>query len=217
VNEFLNMDNPFFKGVSKLVDCVALSILWLFCCIPVVTAGASATALYYAVNKSVKNERGYAVSEFFRALKANFKQATVIWLILIGIYVLLGFDYYVMKKYAQAGIALGKLYIVFEGFAILTALWTIYIFPYLARFENTTKNILKNSAWMALSNLPRSIFILILFVFLVVAVYYMPLILLVVPAVYQIVKNVILEKIFKKYMTPEDIRLEEERNRIFYN
>ena len=199
------------------MDCVALSVLWLLCCTPVVTAGASTTALYYAVNKSVKNERGYAVSEFFRAFKGNFKQATVIWLLLIGIYIILGFDYYVMKKYAQAGIAIGRLYIAFEGFAILAALWTIYIFPYIARFENTTKNILKNSAWMALRNLPWSILILMSFVFFLVVTYCVPVILLVVPAFYQMLKNLILEKIFKKYMTPEDIRLEEERNRIFYN
>lgn len=217
MNELLNVDNPFFRGVSKVIDCVVLSMLWLFFCIPVVTAGASTTALYYAVNKSVKNERGYVAAEFFAAFKANFKQATVIWLILMGIYALLGFDYYVMKKYAEAGITLGKIYIVFEGFAILVTLWAFYIFPYIARFENTTKNILKNSALMALSNLPWTVLISVIFILMFVVIYYVPAVAVAVPAFYNLLKNVILEKVFIKYMTPEDIELEEERNRVFYN
>ena len=217
MNEFLNVDNPFFRGVSKVVDCVALSMLWFFFCIPVVTAGASTTALYYAVNKSIKNERGYASGEFFGAFKANFKQSTVIWLILLAVYAVLGFDYYVMKKYAEAGIALGKMYIAFEGFAILVTLWAFYIFPYIARFENTTKNILKNSALMALSNLPWTVLISVIFVVMLAVIYFVPAVSMAVPAFYNLLKNVILEKVFKKYMTPEDIELEEERNRVYYN
>ena len=82
-------------------------MLWFMCCIPVFTIGAATTALYYTVNKSIKNDRGYASSEFFSAFKSNFKQSTVIWLIFLAIYALLGFDYYVMKSYADAGVEIG--------------------------------------------------------------------------------------------------------------
>lgn len=217
MNQLLNVDNPFFRGVSKVVDCIVISMLWFFFCIPIVTAGASTTALYYTVNKCIRNDRGYVASEFFGAFKANFKQSTVIWLILLGIYALLGVDYYVMKKYAEAGMALGNLYVVFEGFAILVTLWSFYIFPYIARFENTTKNVLKNAALMAVSNLPWTVLISLLLVLVLAGVYFVPAVSMAAPAFYNIFKNAILEKVFKKYMTAEDIALEEERNRVFYN
>lgn len=46
-----NWDNIVFQMLGKLVDCVWVSILWVICCIPVFTIGASTTALYYTVHK----------------------------------------------------------------------------------------------------------------------------------------------------------------------
>ena len=103
MNQIFNYDNKFFRGVSKIIDCVWLSLLWFMCCIPVFTIGAATTALYYTINKSVKNDRGYASIEFFASFKENFKQSTIVWLIFLGMYTLLGVDYFVMKAYAEAG------------------------------------------------------------------------------------------------------------------
>ena len=217
MDQIFNVDNKFFRGISKIIDCVWLSILWFLCCIPVFTAGASTTALYYTVNKAIKNDRGYASSEFFAAFKSNFKQSTVIWLIMLAIYLLLGFDYYVMRSYAQAGVSIGKIYMVFMVFAMMITMWGFYIFPYIARFENTTKNVLKNTAYIAIGNAPWTIVIAVIFAVMWVGIYFMPPIAIVMPVLYNLSKNMVIERVFKKYMTPEDLELEEERNRNFYN
>jgi len=217
MNSIFNVDNKFFRGISKIIDCVWLSILWVMCCIPVVTAGAATTALYYAVNKAIKNDRGYASSEFFSAFKANFKQSTIIWLIFLVIYIWMGVDYYVMRAYAEAGAAMGKLAIIFLVFSVIITMWGFYVFPYIARFENSTKNILKNTALIAISNTPWTLVLLVLFFAMWIAIYLVTPIAIVMPVLYNLLKNAVLEKVFKKYMTPEDLALEEERNREFYN
>lgn len=217
MNSIFNVDNKFFRGISKIIDCVWLSILWVMCCIPVVTAGAATTALYYAVNKAIKNDRGYASSEFFSAFKANFKQSTIIWLIFLVLYIWMGVDYYVMRAYAEAGAAMGKLAIVFLVFSVIITMWGFYVFPYIARFENSTKNILKNTALIAISNTPWTLVLLVLFFAMWIAIYLVTPIAIVMPVLYNLLKNAVLEKVFKKYMTPEDLALEEERNREFYN
>lgn len=217
MDQIFNLDNKFFRGVSKIIDCVWLSILWFVCCIPVFTIGAATTALYYTVNKSIKNDRGYASSEFFSAFKSNFKQSTVIWLIFLVIYALLGFDYYAMKAYADAGVEIGKIYIAFFVFGVIVTMWGFYVFPYIARFENTTRNVLKNTVFIAISNIHWTIIMTVLFIGMWVAIYLFMPIALVMPVLYQLLKNIAIEHVFKKYMTPEDLALEEERNRNFYN
>ena len=217
MGEFFNLDNKFFQGMGKIIDCICLSMLWLMLCVPIVTAGASTTALYYTINKVIRNNRGYMASEFFHAFKTNFKQSTIVWLILLLLYAIMGFDCYVMYQYAKAGVSYGAIYIVFAVLMMFTTMWAIYLFPYIARFENSTKAILKNGALIALSNLWKTLLLFAVLVAALFATYVFPPAVFILPSVYMLLANFILEKVFKKYMTPEDIEAEKERNMEYYN
>lgn len=217
MGELFNLDNKFFQGINKIIDCVCLSFLWLLLCIPVVTAGAATTALYYTVNKVIRNNRSYIWKEFWHAFRTNFKQSTLVWLILIFIYAIMGIDCYIMFQFAKAGVSYGSLYIVFAMLMLIVTMWANYLFPYMARFENTLKAVLKNCVIMALLNLGKSFVLLVLLlVALVVAYVFFPAI-MILPAVYMLLANLILEKVFVKYMKPEDIEAEKERNEEFFN
>ena len=75
--------------LSALIDLIWAGLLWLVCSLPLFTIGASSTALYYTVVKSIRHERGRVTSCFFRSFRSNFRQATAIWM-LCGLYVLIG-------------------------------------------------------------------------------------------------------------------------------
>lgn len=217
MGEFFNVNNKFFQAVNKIVDCVCLSMIWILACLPIVTAGAATTALYYTVNKVIRHGRGYLWGEFWGAFRSNFKQSTIVWLIQLLIMAILAFDGYIMYHAAQAGEKSGVLYMLFIAMFVLLLMWQIYLFPYMARFENTTKMVLKNSALIAIANVLKTLLMFVLLAAAVLAVYvFMPLI-LVVPTLYMLFVNFIMEKIFLKYMSEEDIAAEEERNREFYN
>ena len=64
---FMEYDSPIMCGIGKVMDILWLSTLWFLCCLPVVTIGASTTALYYT---SVKAIRGYVVCSFVYILPA---------------------------------------------------------------------------------------------------------------------------------------------------
>ena len=53
---FFNYDNPIWRFIGRLGDMVVLNILWIICSIPIITIGASTTALYYCTLKIVRNE-----------------------------------------------------------------------------------------------------------------------------------------------------------------
>ena len=78
-----------------------LNLLWFVCSIPIVTIGASTTALYYAALKVVRDEDSHVGAAFFRSFRQNFKQATVLWLILLGVGLFLGADGYILYHLRQ--------------------------------------------------------------------------------------------------------------------
>lgn len=217
MNQIFSTDNKVFRCIDKAVDCVWLSILWLVCCIPVITIGAATTAMYYVVNKNIRHDRGSLTSEYFKFFKENFKQATAIWLIVAGIYIILGFDYLVLLQMIRSGSNIAGFFILFLIITILLAMWSVYLFPYLARFKDTVRQTIKNTFVMALSNSLWSVLIVILLVFSLLAVLTYPMLSIIIPAVYQLLKNQIIERVFLKYMDPEDIEMEREKNRRYYN
>ncbi len=207
-----NFDNKLFMGLTKLIDSVILSALWLIFSIPVFTIGASSTALYYTVHKSLHRSRGYIYQSFFRSFKSNFKQSTLMWLILMVIYVVLYFDQYIMSGVLQNGGTLGPLYYVFLVLTALVILWNIYIIAYTARFENTKRVIMKNAAIIAVANLGWTLLVLLLLLAAAVIIYLIPMMIFLIPAVLCLMYDVILERIFRKYMSPEDLAKEKEND-----
>ena len=121
---FLNVDNPFFSFITKVVNMILLSLLWLMCCIPIFTIGASTTALYYAVQKNINHDLGNATQQFFRGFKENFKQSTLVWLILFVLCMLFSFDMTFFTNYGNDGHPL--LYNLRYMFIVLLVIEAVY-------------------------------------------------------------------------------------------
>lgn len=162
MGKIFDIDSPIMRFLTKLADLIWLNILVIVCSIPIFTIGASMTALHYVVLKMVRNEDGYATKSFFKSFKQNFKQATIIWLILLlVIFVLVG-DLLIFK---YSGIVFPKwLYVVLLAAAIFIVFATMHLFPVLSRFENSVKNTFKNSMFMGILALPKTIVMMVCWV-----------------------------------------------------
>ena len=101
-------------------------------------SGASITAMYYVTLKMVRNEEAYILRSFFKSFKQNFKQATIINLIMLLIGVVLYVDLNVSK--AMQGGAGQIFQIIFMAFVLIYFILFLYVYPVLARFYNTIKN-----------------------------------------------------------------------------
>lgn len=160
MRNLFNMDNPLFQTLGKLADLMILNLVFLICCIPVVTIGASLTALNYVTLKLAEKEEGYIVKGFFKSFKENFKQSTIIWLIMLVVGIVLGLDIYIMSQgtgtfYKVFNILL--LILVFVYYMVYT-----YVFPILARFYNTTKATFKNALIMSIADFPRTLIMMVI-------------------------------------------------------
>ena len=148
MTDLFNVDGPVLQFVNKIVYSVYLNILWFLCCIPVITVGASTTALFYVTLKISKNEEGNITKAFFRSFRENFRQGTLIWLILLALGIILGVDGYVLYHMRFENLFWTLCTAVFCVAAIAYAIVLMYIFPLLARFDNTTGAMFKNALFI---------------------------------------------------------------------
>lgn len=169
MRNLFNMDNPLFQTLGKLADLMILNIVFIICCIPVVTIGASLTALNYVTLKLAEKEEGYIVKGFFKSFKENFKQSTIIWLIMLVLGIVLGLDVYIMSE--SKGTFFTVIRILLFILLFLYYMIYTYVFPVLARFYNTTKATFKNAFIMAIVDFPRTLLMMIIPVLAVVATF----------------------------------------------
>ena len=155
-------DNVVTRALSRICDFVILNILWLVCSIPIVTIGASTTALYSVMQKIVRNEEGYIARSFFKAFKQNFKQATIVWLLIAALGLILSVDLNMARSLE------GTIRIVFQVIFGLFSVWWfaifLYVFPLLARYENSTKATLKNAVILSIAKLPFTFLMMVVVV-----------------------------------------------------
>lgn len=145
MRNLLSPEGPLMSFLTKIAYSAYLNVLWFICCLPIVTAGASTTALFYVTLKVAKNEEGNLTRAFFHSFKENFKQATKIWLILLGLGIALAVDGYIFyhMRFENALWTIGTA--VFLVALVAYAIVLMYIFPLLARFNNTTLAMFRNS------------------------------------------------------------------------
>lgn len=157
VYERFTGENRFNSAISGFLELLLLGLVWLAVSLPAVTLGASTTALYYTVVKVVVHERGKLLPTFFRAFKSNFRQSTVIWLILAGYAALGAADMYALGALGcgrGSGSVLYYISILYFVPAALTALW---VFPYVSRFSVGTGAALKYVWYLLIRNFGRTL------------------------------------------------------------
>ena len=155
-------DNIIVRALSKICDMVCLNILWLICSIPIVTIGASTAALYSIMLKFVRNEEGYIFRGFFKAFKENFKQSTIIWLILLVLGIIWGIDFRLLGYFPGTIQFVLRVIFTLIGFVMLSIL--IYVFPLTARYVNPVKATFKNALILTVAKLPYTLLMVVILV-----------------------------------------------------
>lgn len=157
--KLFDINNPVWKHLGRLWDAVWLTILWVVCSLPVFTIGTSSTAVSYVALKIMKDEEGGITRQFFHSFKQNFKQATLIWLGTLLLTAVLAVNFWF---YYQWNNTFSKVFmIVLLVLSVMLMMVVHYIFPVLARFDDSTKNLLAIAFVMALQNLNWTVFMVV--------------------------------------------------------
>lgn len=146
----LHIDSPVARGINKFVQMIYAGLLWFLCSIPVLTIGASTAALYEVLLRMQKDEEGAIGAAFFRGFRSNLKASLPVWLPLLLVQVMFGVNlfYYAVLgggEFPVQSVVFGILFVL-----SLTAFG--FVFPIMARFENTASGTFRMAFLLAIRN-----------------------------------------------------------------
>lgn len=160
--KLFNPDSRIMIFLSRVADLVILNILWLVCCVPVVTIGASTTAMYHVIRHWQKDSVSSIMRDFFQSFKEDFKQATPVYLILLIPTAAVVMNAMLIFNPENSAAVPSYLLVIWFISALILLFISSFVYPVMAFFADSILKTLRNAMVLALANLPRTILISIL-------------------------------------------------------
>lgn len=161
MNRFFNPDNPVTILLSRTFELILLNLCFVIVCLPIITIGPALSALYAVTLKMADGDFGYTTDVFFSSFKRNFKQGVQLWLILLSAGLFLSSDIYVIFFILPQEYHFLQIPVWLLVFTDISAL--IFVFPMLAKYEQTNLQLIKNSLLISLGHIPLTVSVVVLF------------------------------------------------------
>lgn len=188
------------NALCKLADCVCLSLIWFIMSLPIITLGASTTALYTTTEVVIKKESGPLLSTFWKAFKGSFKQSTFAFVAIVFLLLVMGANYYFVINVFADSLSSRAFIFLMTCVSIAVAMWTEYLLYYFSKFSGTIREVMKNTFIISLVNPFWTILLLVISVCSLIIVLSIPVSILFLPVVYALVRIKIYDKVFRKYL-----------------
>lgn len=156
--------------LARWKEIALLHLLWLICSIPIITIGASTTAVHYVCIKLIKGEEMAVKDAFFKSFKQNIIQSTIIWSMFIVFAIGLGSSFVYLFLVSKDSNTILKILIGIT--TLIVVLSYVYTLPLIARYMNTLKKQILNSVMISVRYLDRTVKIILMFaVFIAIGFY----------------------------------------------
>ncbi len=212
MNDFFN--SKIYKYGTLIADLMILSMLWAVCSIPIITIGASTTALFYVTTRQISNREGYVSRDFFRSFKQNFLKATAFEIIFLIPVVLAVLNFVVLNYVSKPNQIVLVLQVVLC--AELAGI-AVYIFPLLARFKLKFGQYFKNAFYFANRHISTTVTAIVFFCIAGWLFMKWPILIIILPGVYAYFISTMLIRVFRKYLPDMDRDIEEEYDPLAYD
>jgi len=177
MRKLFDLENPVFQLIARLTDLTVLGLISAVCCLPVVTIGPAVTAMFKSVYDLTLERDNGIIKPYFRAFRANFKQAVTVWLLGLLGFASLVCDWLLLRLYFE-----GTAYTVLVWVVLLLAFLLVgvlcYLFPLIARYDNTLHEHVRNAGILAIRYFPKTILMVLIQMLPILMVTYMPFVLL---------------------------------------
>lgn len=192
-------NNGFFRTLSRIVDVVGLSLLWLFLSLPVVTAGPATAALYRTVVAVFHEKDDRVFTRYLRSFRENLKVGIPAGLICVVVGVILAYGFEIMYAHRSGGLEVVA-YAMYYIAMILPLGMACYLFPLLGRFTFSLSGLFVTSLQMALAHLPTTLVVVAVTVVGVLFMLQRLWAFFFLPVVLTLVVSCFLERVFKKHI-----------------
>ena len=155
MNEFFNKDSFAMRFLTQLGNLILVNIIFIITCIPIVTIGASLSALYRVTFAIHCKEEVTVLRTYFDTFRSSFKHSTIISVPTTAALLFFLYEIYLLFFVLDPKYALFQIP-VWIMILIILSIW-IYSFPMIGLYEQPLKQTIKNSLILAVTNLPVTI------------------------------------------------------------
>ena len=206
MNNIFNLNSPVYRFLGKVFDLLILNLIWLICCIPIITIGPATTAMYYVAMKIADDEYSEVLRPFFHSFKQNFLQGFVLELIFIAVGFILFLDYRFCLLFD--GTAEKIMIGAFIFFGVVYLVLVSYTYPLLSQYSNTILGTIKNALVLAMSKVITALEIallnlapiLSLFLFPETIGWIVPLLIFLAPAFIALMNSMLFKKVLADFI-----------------
>ena len=150
-------DSRLIRFLTRVCDLLFLNIALVLSCCTVIFSGTGVTSLYSITLKMMRGGDCDPIKGFLRGLRENFLTSSFATVLLLGDITLLAVLRGVL--YAETLLMPPAVFVLLAILAVFLTALLSYLFPLLARYENTFSHHLSNAARLALANLPVTVLI----------------------------------------------------------
>ena len=163
MNSLFNAENPFWEAMERLFDLFILNLLWLLCCLPVLTIGPATAALHYAVINLAEKEEHSVTKDFRKSFWLNFRQGIRLGVPLTATGIFLLAD--IVMSY-RSGTGIYTFFLFFFSFLFIIYCFVVmYVFPLLAKLDRTCRELLILAFTLSIRHLGKTLLILAVLAF----------------------------------------------------
>ena len=161
---FFDPDSKPMQVLGAFADMIVLNVCFLIGCLPVVTVGASMSALYAAMLRRQRGESGGVFAAFWKDWKQNLRPGIACWLMQLAVTAFFAFDFWFSIRYSKSapGLLGAVEWVSVLGLLAVTLLGSM-VYPQIARFENRVRQYWKNAALLLAAYPLRAILNLLIF------------------------------------------------------
>lgn len=201
-------DGSFINICDKIFDVMALGFLWILCSLPIVTIGASTSALYYAMVKCVKKGDGYIAREFFRSFRLNLMSGCFIWILVVAATFAMHLNIGILMKETDGYVGLFFI-CVYALTSVFILAVSCYVFPALARFDMSSGWLIKLAMYMTVRYFGTTLALLLMLFCTGAIIWRFPILMIFAPGPVIFLMSEFLERVLKKHEPGEEDQKEE--------
>jgi uncharacterized membrane protein YesL len=208
LRDLFNPDGPLFFYGEKLFDIMAVSILWVICCIPIVTIGPATSALYNVAVKQVRKNSGSLLHNYFGSFRESLRTGIPLTcIVLIYATTMVATIWAINGMTENGSISTANSYLSYLAKMLLLPLLIIlpYLAPIMSRFSIGIGTILKLCIVLSLRFLWRTIILLTLITGSAFVLWIFPFSIFIVPGLCALMCSFLIEPALGKYMAKQDV------------
>ena len=147
-----NLENPLMQLLTRVCDLMLVNLMFLVSCLPVFTIGAAICGMNKVCQAIVTGDERGIWKLYVSGFKDNFKQSTIVWLCTLLVAASLVCYWLLVVNFCRGTLAT-VLLILMAVLAVVALSHVVYLFPLIARYENSLREHVRNAGILAITRL----------------------------------------------------------------